>query len=104
MAEDLQGHGEVLGLSWDAFEGGGEPQELSVKVGSYAKEHGVDFPSLLLTDPSEKVFKALDLTFQRIPQTRVLGPDGTLLLQHDGPMTQDDIDGLLALVHALDAQ
>lgn len=104
LAEDLQGHAEVLGLSWDAFEGGGDPQELSVAVGTYAKEHGVDFPSLLLTDPAEKVFKALDLTFQRIPQTRVLGPDGTLLLQHDGPMTQDDIDGLLALVRKLDDQ
>lgn len=103
MAEDLQGHGEVLGLSWDAFEGGGDPEELSVVVGRYAKEHGVDFPSLLLTDAPEKVFKALDLSFHQIPQTRVLAPDGTVLLQHDGPMTQDDINGLLALVHEQEA-
>lgn len=104
MAEDLQDHAEVLGLSWDAFEGGGDPEAMSVAVGQYAKDHGVDFPSLLLTDAPEKVFKALELDFQRIPQTRVLGPDGAVLLQHDGAMTQDDIEGLLALVHELDAQ
>lgn len=104
LAESLQDHGEVLGLSWDAFEGGGDPQDMSIAVGRYAKEHGVDFPTLLLTDAPEKVFKALSLDFQRIPQTRVLAPDGRVLLQHDGAMTQDDIDGLLALVHDLDAQ
>lgn len=101
MAEDLQEIGEVLGLSWDAFEGGGDPQAMSVTVGRYAKEHGVDFPSLLLTDPPERVFKALELEFQRIPQTRVFGPNGGVLLQHDGPLTQPDIDALLERVHVV---
>lgn len=104
LAEALQDQGEVLGLSWDAFEGGGDPKDMSVAVGRYAREKGVDFPSLLLTDTPEKVFKALNLDFHRIPQTRVLAPDGTVLLQHDGAMTQGDIDGLLALVQELDAQ
>ncbi|MED5373560.1 MAG: TlpA disulfide reductase family protein [Myxococcota bacterium] len=92
LAASLPEEAEVLGLSWDAFEGGGDPAQDAERVGQYAKKMGLDFPTLLLTDAPEKVFKALELGFQQIPQTRVLDGSGATLLQFDGPLSAQDIE------------
>jgi cytochrome c biogenesis protein CcmG, thiol:disulfide interchange protein DsbE len=83
---------ELVGVSVD--EAG---QEAAVR--DFAREHGVTYPIWL--DPGERVSS----TFATIgvPSTFLIGPDGTLLWKHVGPVKADDPELVRLLQRSLAA-
>lgn len=99
LAQALGDRAAVVGVSWDAFQDERPTHELAQHVGRYAEGLGLTWPTWLVTGRPDALFSELELEFQRIPQTRVIGSDGQVLLQVDGPMDAEriaQIDALLA--------
>ncbi|MCB9743013.1 MAG: TlpA family protein disulfide reductase [Alphaproteobacteria bacterium] len=97
LFEELGARGRLLGVSWDAFEGG-DPEQLAPEVADYAQRLGVSWPSLLVSDAPEDFFEALGLEFQRIPQTWVFDGAGELALRVDGVMEAGHLERARALM------
>lgn len=90
-------HGALVGVSWEAFEAMEEPAALVERVARYQAERGLTFPTVVYLGEPEALFDGLALGFERIPQTRLLAADGTVLAHVRGPMSPDDVDRLAAL-------
>ena len=69
----------IVGVSVDVA-----GQEADVR--EFAREHGVTYPIWL--DPQERVSSAFATV--GVPTTVLIGPDGTLLWRHVGPVKADD--------------
>ena len=98
LAGALGDQARVLGVSWELFEGGGDPGAVAERVAAYQESAGLSWPSVLYTDAPESLFDALSLSFERIPQTQVLGADGRVLKRFDGPLTAADVDEVVGLI------
>ncbi len=98
LAGALAGQARVLGVSWELFEGGGDPGTVAQRVAAYQQGAGLSWPSLLFTEEPEALFDALSLSFERIPQTQVLGADGRVMKRFDGPISQADVTDLVGLL------
>jgi thiol-disulfide isomerase/thioredoxin len=89
---------DLLGISWDLFEDGGDEEEVAKKVEAFAAQLGLSWDSLLVSAPPEQLFEALGLDHQKIPQTVVLGADGQVLYHARGPMDEAQISRVYALL------
>ncbi len=98
LAGALGDQARILGVSWELFEGGGDPTAVADRVAAYQEHAGLTWPSLLYTDAPESLFDSLALSFERIPQTQVLGADGRVLKRFDGPLTAADVDEVVGLI------
>ena len=74
---------EMLGISWDLFEGG-VLKGAAQKVEAFSEGQGLTWGSALVTAPPEVFFGALDIDWQRIPQTWIIAPDGTITRRIEG--------------------
>lgn len=98
LAAALGTDARVLGISWELFEGGGDPAAAAERVVAYQQSAGLSWPSVLFSDLPEALFEGLALPFERIPQTQVLGADGRVLRRFDGPLSPEDVDAVVGLV------
>lgn len=90
---------EMLGVSWDLFEGGSERGTVE-KIEAFSAEHGLTWGSALVTAAPSAFFDALDIDWQRIPQTWIIAPDGTITRRIEGVI---DADAVAVLVNELSA-
>ncbi len=86
---------EVIGVSWDLFEGG-QILPTAMKVAAFAEQHGLTWGSALVTTPPESFFADLGIDWQRIPQTWVVAPDGRILRRIEGVLDAAAVDELVA--------
>lgn len=89
----------VLGLSWDLFEGG-RPKDVAVKVGAFSDQHGLKYPSLLVDVDPERFFSALDISYQKIPQTWVIDGNGDIVHRVEGLVDEAAAKEILDIVSA----
>jgi len=66
-----------VGISWETFQF--ERQDPVAHVQAFAQEHGVVWDSLLVQDRPDRLFEALEMRCQTVPQIWVLGADGQVL-------------------------
>ena len=99
LAQSLEDSARVLGISWELFEAGGDPDSVVARIVAYQQSAGLSWPSLLFTDSPEALFEGLALSFERIPQTQVLGADGRLLRRFDGPLGPQEVEDVLGLLN-----
>ena len=91
----LAGHAELIGVSWDLFEGG-QIAETTQKVADFAEEHGLTWGTALVTTPPETFFAALDIDWKRIPQTWIIDPSGRIVRRIEGVLDAAAADALVA--------
>jgi thiol-disulfide isomerase/thioredoxin len=91
----LGGSVELLGVSWDLFEGG-TIAETAEKVSTFAQEHGLTWATALVTTPPESFFGALDIDWKRIPQTWIIDPSGRIVRRIEGVLDAEAADALVA--------
>ena len=90
----LHGQIELIGVSWDLFEGG-EIAETSEKVAAFAEQQGLTWGSALVTTPPESFFAALDIDWKRIPQTWILDTNGKIIRRIEGVLDAEAADALV---------
>ncbi len=93
--------GAVLGVSWDRFEDAASAAAVAQKVAAFSAGQGITYPSILVTDPPERFFAALDVTWERIPQTWLLDRSGAVVHRVEGVLAQETIDDLVRRLEAL---
>ncbi len=98
LAQELDGRLELVGVSWDRFQDFGRLQDTVDAVRGFSDAKGLSWPSLVVDADPEALFEALELDFRKVPQTRVIGPDGGLLLRVDGVLSAQDLDNIRGLV------
>lgn len=100
MLHDLLGERVAfLGVSWDLFEGGGDPASTAREVAAFAVEQGIVYPSVLVNAAPEDFFAALDLRdFQKIPQTWVIDDAGRVLRRLEGVLDVAGAEDLAAFL------
>lgn len=98
LAERLGDNAELIGVGWELFEDPSSPEAAAAAVSDYAAERALRFKTLLVTEEASAFFERFQLSFHKIPQTRVIGADGSTLLQIDGAMSEADIERVLALI------
>lgn len=91
----LGGNVELLGVSWDLFEGG-TIAATAEKVSAFANEHGLTWDTALVTTPPESFFGALDIDWKRIPQTWIIDPSGRIVRRIEGVLDAGAADALVA--------
>ena len=96
----MRGSADLVGVSWELFDAFGPHDEIAGRVRRYAERVGVSWSSVLYTGEPEAMFSALDMSFERIPQTRVIGPDGAVLHEVHGPMDEAALDKIRSLLGA----
>ncbi len=100
LARQAGAAAEVVGLSWELFDSPASPDGALEAVQAYAERAGLSWPTLVFNGQPEALFEALELDYRKIPQTRVIGPDGACLEELHGPLSEADLPRLLALVGA----
>ena len=90
----LHGQIELIGVSWDLFEGGGIA-ETSQKVAAFAEQQGLTWGSALVTTPPESFFATLDIDWKRIPQTWILDTNGKIIRRIEGVLDAEAADALV---------
>ena len=84
---------EVIGISWELFEGGGA--ESAVQMVSHCmEEYALPYGSWVLLDAPHVAFDILSVEWQKIPQTWLL-KDGQRVYVHEGLLSESDVGVLL---------
>ena len=89
--------GRVYGVSWELFDAPGAVGEVATRVQGFCEAQGLSWPSLVWTEGPDALFDAQDMTYRKIPQSRVVAADGEILHEVHGPLD----DGALEVVKAL---
>ena len=76
------------------------PRAVAEHVADFSSVRAVRYRSLLVTDPPERFFAGMNLSFDKIPQTWVIAPDGTVLRRIEGALTEESAAELVAFVEA----
>ncbi len=97
----LEDRADFLGISWERFDDDRPLPQLAERVADFASVRAVRFPSLLVTDPPERFFEALGIRWQKIPQTWVIAPDGSVLWRAEGALTEESGAELVRLIEGL---
>ena len=84
---------EMVGISWELFEGGG-PEAAVQMVSHCIEEYKISFGSWVLLDDPSTAFEALSIGWQKIPQTWLLR-NGVSVYKHEGLLRAADIETLL---------
>ncbi|MCB9778382.1 MAG: TlpA family protein disulfide reductase [Alphaproteobacteria bacterium] len=98
LRRELGGSVDFLGVSWDLFDPRGDEDDVVEHVANFAAGNGIDWPSLLVTVPSDEFFPGMGIGFEKIPQTWVIGRDGAVLRKVEGVVDADVCAELAALV------
>lgn len=96
LAKELPDGISVLGVSWDRFQDDGPLARTLERVEAMAQKQGVSWPTLVLTDGPEESFEALGLDHHTVPQTLLVGADGSVLHHVRGPLDEASIAALKA--------
>lgn len=97
MVEELARAGvSVLGISWDRFQDFRGIDQVVASVAEYTQAKGLSWPTLVADAQPEALFEGLGLEFQKVPQSRLLGPEG-VLLQVDGVLGPEQLDAIRRL-------
>ena len=70
---------DFLGVSWDGFQGGGEPHQLCRWVEKFAARQGLPWDSLLVDAAPQELFTALDMACHTVPQIWLINAKGTVV-------------------------
>ena len=89
----------MIGVSWDAFEGGDVEHALS-EVMAVAREKNMNWPHYVVSDSPEEFFSALNLENRQVPQTWIVGASGEIVHRVHGVIDLDDVPALLERVEA----
>ncbi len=90
----------VVGLSWDAFEGG-EPGSCVADVKAVAGEHRLSMENWVVDSDPDAFFDALSMDFKQVPQTWVVNGAGEIVHRVDGVIKSSTLDELLVAVESL---
>jgi thiol-disulfide isomerase/thioredoxin len=88
LAAELAPGVATLGLSWDLFDPRGDEEDIVVHVENFGAGHSIAWPSGVLgedVDP-EAFFRALDVRFDKVPQTWLVDGDGVVLHREEGAL------------------
>ena len=96
LARDLAGRAATVGISWDRFQDHGPMEETLKRVDAMSQSKDLSWPTLVLTDSPEATFKALGLDVHTVPQTLLLGADGSVLAHVPGPLDAATVQALKA--------
>jgi len=99
LHQKLSKQADFHGISWDLFEGG-RPRAVAEKVAAFAREHGIAYPSLLVDADPGAFFSALELDFQKIPQTWVISAGGDILHRVEGIVDEAAAEEIVRVVSA----
>lgn len=88
----------LLLLSWDRFDGQGDPAQTSAEVLRFVARFGLRAPAYVYTGTHELLVGALELGSSRIPQTQLRGPEGVVHEDISRPLRPDDLPHMLALM------
>lgn len=97
LRQALAGQAELVGVSWDLFEGGGEADYVAGLVATWCQQLGVGMRSVLADADPERFFERLALGYRKIPQTQLYGADGRVVYTVDGPLDEARAQELLRL-------
>jgi len=92
-----------FGISWDMFDPRGDEEDIREHIENYAEGHSIPYPSLLVTGsvkPAE-FFKEMNITYDKIPQTWVIGTDGQVLRKVEAVLEGDALKDLEAYLESL---
>lgn len=91
---------EFVGISWDMFDKRGDQEDIVEHIENYADGHEVLWPSLLVDEKvgAEAFFEALEISYDKIPQTWLVAPDGTILHRVDGAIDGPGAEALAAVI------
>ena len=94
---------EFFGISWDMFDKRGDQEDIVEHIENYADGHGVVWPSLLVDEavPAEDFFRALGLSYQKIPQTWIIDESGAVVERIDGVIDAAGVASLSARLEEL---
>jgi len=98
LAEDLGERAPVVGVSWDRFQDDGPLEQTVKRVDGMARTLGIRWISLVLTDGPEETFAALGLDLQTVPQTLLVGADGSVLHHVKGPLDDEALTAIKGLL------
>ena len=102
LAEDLRPAVATFGIAWDLFDPRGDEEDIVRHVENFGAGHDVSWPSAVLredTDPAA-FFAALDVRFDKVPQTWLVGADGTILHREEGALSAQAAERLRAAAAA----
>lgn len=97
LEEQLPAAARLVLLSWDRFDGQGDPAQTSAAILAFVARFGLRAPAYVYTDTHEQLVGALELGSSRIPQTQLRGRGGEVLEDIARPLRPDDLPHLLAL-------
>ncbi|MCB9758720.1 MAG: TlpA family protein disulfide reductase [Alphaproteobacteria bacterium] len=97
LHEAMGDAGRLVGVSWDLFEAVGAPEQVADDVSEFARDAGITWGSLLITDEPGAFLEQSGLAFDKIPQSQVYDAAGNLILDVHGALDDD----ALAKIHAL---
>lgn len=97
----LEDRADFLGICWERFDDDRPLDEIAVHVADFASVRAIRYPSLLVTDPPERFFEAMKLSWRKIPQTWLVAPDGSVLLRIEGALTEESAADLVARIEAM---
>ena len=92
----------VFGVSWDLFDPRGDEDDIVHHVEQFGAGHGLRWPSAVVAlgvEPTD-FFDALAVTFDKVPQTWLVGGDGAVRWRLEGPLTAEAAIGLDAAIRA----
>ena len=70
---------DFLGVSWDGFQSGGDPQQLCLWVEKFAARQALPWDSLLVDAAPQALFTALDMACHTVPQIWLINAEGTVV-------------------------
>lgn len=85
----------MVALSWDGFEGA-DDQTAIAQVTEAQDDFGAGWKHIVVKGKPPHFFRTLGVSHKQIPQTWLVGQNGEVLHRIEGPMTQADVDDLIA--------
>jgi hypothetical protein len=101
LSERVHERADVVGVVWDLVEHDDptrSPGAVRHRVEEVCADHRAAWPNLVVDGRRDALIEALRLPDAPLPITRVLDADGGVLRTFPGPLTEADVDAVLALV------
>ena len=79
---------EFLGVSWESFQF--ERDDVLSHVASFSRQHGANWPSVVVDDAPNRLFEALEMTVHTIPQIWVLNGSGDVVYRLEEVLDEEE--------------
>jgi len=86
----LSGQVPVFGIGWDLFEGG-KREDVFNRLKSYVTKQEILFPTAMVNASPEQFFSAIDMPYEKIPQTWLIASNGEVLTRIEGELTEASV-------------